>query len=51
MLKTIIKMIVWASSVLLAIGFGLLWGYMMCLRNHKLIKGEEDMFKTKVVKE
>ena len=37
----------WGISLFIAIGVGLLWGYLMCLRNHKLIKGEEKMWEKK----
>ena len=33
-----------ACGYLLALGMGVGWGYLSCLRNHKLIKGEENMW-------
>ena len=36
-----------ASGLLICIVFGLMSGYYLCLRNHRLIKGEYEMFDKK----
>ena len=32
------------GGMIICIGFGLMSGYYICLRNHRLIKGEYEMF-------